>query len=761
MTFLSPHFLHALWLAPIAAALVLWAVAARRRAVRRFYGAAAGRAWAPLPGRARHVLLAILWCGSIALLAVALARPAHSPVPRKVQRMGRDVIFAIDVSRSMLAEDARPNRLERAKLMVSDVLEACEGDRVGLVAFAGTAVIRCPMTTDYAFARMSLEALGPDAVGRGGTALGDAVRAAMSLLGDESSRSSADIYLLTDGEDHESLPMVAAKEAAEAKIRLVTIGIGSDIGAPVPADAEQADRRGAPRSRYMEHEGERVQSRMNSGVLRQMAEATPGGVYLDVGVGNLELDRVYRLLRRDAEKREVESAESMRYTEAFQVPLAGALLLALLALIIDRLGSIRLGLRRLRPRSGPALALWACAALITLGAARPAEAQTLAERLAESNGAMARNAPGEALALLEAAAEKFPDSPELAYNRGCAQRALDQIDEAEASFRRADELASSGAGATEVAARARYNLGLIEAQRAAKQAESDGEAAMESLARAERWFRNARPGLRGEARQAAARNIERVQSARETIRRKLEEQRKEQPQEHPEPQSQSGDGQSQQGPPGAGQQQSPQGGGQNGEQQGEQQPSPEQQAAEDLAQLSREQEAAADQSASASRDAQSSPQQRQERSEQLARQQEELSKRAEQLEEQMKQQQGDGQSRQNMQNSRDQLEQARQAQARAQEQLQKGNTAEAERAQREAADKLREAARAAAGLDEQPQEPGEQDAQQARESDGQPQRAFDATAASILDREARNREAIRRALRAQQRARPPAVEKDW
>ena len=432
MIFLSPQFLHALWLAPVIGVLVLWGLAARRAAVRRFYGPAAGRSWAPLPSRARHILAAALWAGSFAMLAAALARPAHSPVPRQVQQMGRDVVFAVDVSRSMLAEDARPNRLERAKFMVRDVLEACEGDRVGLIAFAGTAVLKCPMTTDYAFASMAVDALGPDSVGRGGTALGEAVRAALALLGDDTDRTSADIYLMTDGEDHESMPLEAAVEAARAGVRIVAIGIGSDYGAPVPADVAAASQRGGP-PRFIEHAGQRVQSRMNSGVLRQMAEATPGGVYIEAGVGHLELDRVYRLLRRDAQKRQIDSAESYRYVEAFQYPLGAATLLALLALAAERV-RLRWPLGRVPGRVPVAAALLALAMLGGLSSV--ARAQPLAARLAESNAAMAAGKPGEALALLEAAAQKFSESPEVAYNRGCAQLALGQRAEAEASFRR-------------------------------------------------------------------------------------------------------------------------------------------------------------------------------------------------------------------------------------------------------------------------------------------------------------------------------------
>lgn len=200
MTFLAPQLLYLLTLAPCAGFVLLVAVFARRRALTRFYGNGAGtpRPWVPRASLTRSILSAALWSLAIACVVLALARPAHSPQARKVERTGRDVVFVIDVSRSMLAQDLRPNRLARAKLMVGDVLDAAEGDRVGIVAFAGSPVERCPMTTDYAFARMSLDAIGPDSVGRGGTAIGDAIRSALKLIrADQQEGGGADPSLRT------------------------------------------------------------------------------------------------------------------------------------------------------------------------------------------------------------------------------------------------------------------------------------------------------------------------------------------------------------------------------------------------------------------------------------------------------------------------------------------------------------------------------------------------------------------------------------
>ena len=779
MTFLQPNFLVLLAAAPITALAMLWALWARRRAVARFYGPGAGRAWAPMPSLARGLASALCWTLTVAGIALAIARPAHSPEPRKVERTGRDVVFVIDVSRSMLAQDLKPSRLERAKLMVGDVLDSAEGDRVGIVAFAGTPVVRCPMTTDYSFARMSLEAISPDSVGRGGTAIGDAVRSALALVrvGQESQSLAADIYLLTDGEDHETRPIEAAQEAAKLGVRLVTIGLGSDVGAPVPAEQPQTSlsTRGQPaRDGYMQFEGERVQSQMNPAVLRSMAEATTGGVFLDVGVGNLELDRVYRLLRRDGQKKQLEATESVRYTEIFQFSLGAAIVFGVLAMLIEGV--------TLRSRSPRALPAAAAAGICLLAfSASPARAQSEADDLRDAAALLATDKAGEALSLLEGASVRHPHAAAIALGRGCAQLALDQPTEAEASFRRAEALAIGQDAAT--AARARFNLGLLDAKRSAAEAAKDPKAALKTLEQAERWFRNARAGLTGTERTAAASHIESVQQAREALRKQIAEQEsQQQPQQQQQSQSQSGGkGSGQQGKGQSGDPPQPNSE-QNQDQQNQEQSSPEQKSAEDLAELARQQEKAAEESQKTEEQQGQSPEQKQQQAEKLAEEQKKLSDQAGKLDEQLQKQQAEANANEakqqqqpdeqpgnkqsdNLARSRDKLDEARQSQARAEEQLRQGDTKGAEEAQREAAEKLKDAARSALGLDQQQSEgeQGEQpQEQQAGEQQGkEDQRAFNATAANILDREAKQREAIRRFLKSQQRTRTPPVEKDW
>lgn len=329
MKFLQPE---CLWWSPLALVLLAPGVTAlwsRRRALIRFYGSASVRPWSPSISRVRAVARLVLVISAVLALLVALARPAYNPQPTPVQRSGRDVVFLVDVSRSMLAQDLRPSRLERAKLAVADALEAARGERVGIIAFAGSSVVKCPLTTDFAFARLALDGLSTDSVSRGGTAIGDGIRSALALLTandpkDADPKTSGryrDIIILTDGEDHQTDPLSAAKAAAEANIRVITVGLGSDLqGSTIPAPGAQ---------RVLEYQGEAVSSRMNPDALRQVAEATPGGRFYNVGTGSIELDAVYRQLMRNADRRAMDVAPAMRYTEAFQWPLGLALLLLL------------------------------------------------------------------------------------------------------------------------------------------------------------------------------------------------------------------------------------------------------------------------------------------------------------------------------------------------------------------------------------------------------------------------------------------------
>ncbi|MCA9309971.1 MAG: VWA domain-containing protein [Phycisphaerales bacterium] len=332
MRFEEHLWLHGLWVAPVLGALVLMLLARRGVALRRFASSPLLSVIGRRVSRGRQALRVVLVALAIALISVGLARPQWNATPRPTTSMGRDVCFIVDVSRSMLAEDLPPNRLERARLWIEDVLAVGEGDRMALVAFAGTAVVKCPLTRDYSFMRMAVEELDTDSVSRGGTLIGDAIRVALRDVFDLEEARHRDIILITDGEDHESFPLGAATEAGNAGIRLIAIGLGDEnVGARIPI----TDPRG--RRSYLTYEGKEVRTSLDSRMLEQLATATPGGRYLNVATGTVELDKVYRRLMEDAERSEIETRNAVRYDEKFQIFLG----LALTLLLIEGLVSER------------------------------------------------------------------------------------------------------------------------------------------------------------------------------------------------------------------------------------------------------------------------------------------------------------------------------------------------------------------------------------------------------------------------------------
>jgi len=330
--FADIQMFHLLWVLPVVLSLYIYAARRRRVAMRVFADiqmqkhinlstSATRRRW-----KAAGVLAALL------MLVAALVRPGWNPQPRKLERLGRDVIFVLDVSRSMLAEDLKPNRLERAKLAILDCIGRLQGDRVGLVAFAGTAAVKCPLTLDYGFFRMMLAQVDTTAIARGGTMIGDAVRTTLDKVFDDLDKKYKDIILITDGEDHDSFPVQAAEEAGNRGVRIIAIGLGDENeGRRVPITDDSG------RKTFLTYEGEEVWSKLDADTLREMANATPDGKYLNVSTGTIDLGDVYEKLVVGAEKKELESRTVTLYEEKFQIFLA----LALAVLCLEAVTGVR------------------------------------------------------------------------------------------------------------------------------------------------------------------------------------------------------------------------------------------------------------------------------------------------------------------------------------------------------------------------------------------------------------------------------------
>ena len=272
----------------------------------------------------KQLIKAALLLLAATAIVTALTQPGWNPRPEKIQRQGRNIVILMDVSNSMLAEDLYPNRLEHAKLAVRDLLDVLDGDRVGIIAFAGSCAVKCPLTQDYGFVRMTLADIGPGSIERGGTNIGDAIRKAYQEVFDPAERDFKDIILITDGEDHDSFPEQAAEKAAEEGVRIYAIGLGDDTeGSRIPITGTGGEKT------FIKYEGEEVWSKLDSLTLGKIA-LTTGGKFWNVGTGTFDLAELYDAAIATAGQKELDSTTIMRYDEKFQLFLALALILLMI-----------------------------------------------------------------------------------------------------------------------------------------------------------------------------------------------------------------------------------------------------------------------------------------------------------------------------------------------------------------------------------------------------------------------------------------------
>jgi Ca-activated chloride channel family protein len=275
------------------------------------------------------------WRGALRVLALsqfilALARPQWGASEVDVEQQGIDLIVALDISRSMLAGDIQPDRLTRAKVELGDLIEALDGDRVGLVFFAGGAFAQCPLTVDYAAARLFLDQADPSMIDAQGTDLASALSTSLELLG-ENSGSFQVILLVSDGEDFGGGIEPLLDELRRRNVLLYAIGMGTAEGAPIP----EFDAAGLRQGFYRDRQGQVVMSRLVEAPLLELTRTT-GGVYVRAGAGGIDASRLGAELRT-LEGRRFAARKVTSYEERFAWPLsAGLLLLGVESLVGDR-----------------------------------------------------------------------------------------------------------------------------------------------------------------------------------------------------------------------------------------------------------------------------------------------------------------------------------------------------------------------------------------------------------------------------------------
>lgn len=329
----SSH-LHWLWAVAALALLGAWQIGAARRLLRRFAEAPLLTRLAPTLSAPRRWLRLALFTGGLGLVVVAMADPRWGVIYMDIPRRGLDVMVLLDVSRSMLADDARPSRLARAKQAIADVVETLGGDRVGLMVFAGDVSLQCPLTLSYGSFRTALEQADIRSTDRGGSMLGDAIRAAADSFTGDGDKDGRVILVVSDGEDLGSFPVEAAAQARDAHdVRVFTIGIGDATeGSTIPVIENG-------RRTELRYDGEVVRSRMDAEILKKVAEAGEGA-FIPLGTATGDVGAMFQRVTEGLTLREGQSGPVRIRTSRFQ----GFAVAALVLLIAE---SLVAGRRRL------------------------------------------------------------------------------------------------------------------------------------------------------------------------------------------------------------------------------------------------------------------------------------------------------------------------------------------------------------------------------------------------------------------------------
>lgn len=494
--FYYPQALIWLWLVPVVAGLFAFAAVKRRKALKAF-----GSHTATI-SRKRE---AVGTCAALALIVFALARPAWNLQEQQLKESGRDVVFVLDVSRSMLGEDMHPNRLENAKIAIRDCVESLTGDRIGLVIFAGSAEIRCPLTVDYDYFRMALNQVSPDSVSVGGTMIGNAIEKTINKLLKPEQAGLQDLILITDGEDlvEGTDEVEAARLLSDVGARLIAIGIGDRAkGSRIAQTDEETGI-----STFMKHDNREVWTKLQADTLRRMAAAVPGGTYFEVAAGPFDLKQIYGQVMLNAERTAMDKQTMNVYEEKFGLFLG----LSLAALLLST-----------RWRKTSALHLLA----LMLFIAGSASAERVSTLMKQGTKAYVAADYEGARAAYQQAADAEPESAELHYNLGTALYKLGHFMEAQMAFEMAAEMAES----PKLQRQSLYNLGNTLVKTAESLREEDPYSAVEYCHQAAYYYYAA---LQGDAAFAdAAYNLEICRMMSEQIQVEIKKQEEQQQQEN-------------------------------------------------------------------------------------------------------------------------------------------------------------------------------------------------------------------------------------
>ena len=321
LNFAQSQYLLLLFLIPVFFIIQAIVLKIRRSRMRKFGDETLVSQLMPSYSKGKVWVRLVLFSIGFFFFVIGLARPQIGAKLKEHETKGAEIMIVLDVSNSMLAEDYSPNRLERAKLAISRLVDKLRDDRIGLIVFAGNSFVQLPITTDYVSAKMFLNSISTESVPVQGTAIGDAINTAMRSFSAQSEKSRA-IIVITDGENHEDDPVAAAKQAAEMGVRVFTIGVGSPEGKPIPMDGEL----------LKDKEGNIVVTRLDEKVLQDVA-AAGNGVYVRAANSEFGLNPIIDDIRK-MEDEKYNSLVFEEYDEQFMYFMAIALFFFVIEMLI-------------------------------------------------------------------------------------------------------------------------------------------------------------------------------------------------------------------------------------------------------------------------------------------------------------------------------------------------------------------------------------------------------------------------------------------
>ena len=314
---------------PVMLMVFLWTFFWKKRIQKSFGSAVVLKRLSPDLSFFKSSLKFIILCLAVGFLVIGLINPKIGTKLETIKREGVDIVFAIDVSKSMLAEDVAPNRLEKSKQLVTQIINNLASDRVGIIAYAGKAFPQLPITTDYASAKMFLQSMNTDMLSSQGTAINEAIQLSRNYFDDEEQTNRV-LIIISDGEDHNDLSIEVAEAASEEGIKIYTIGVGSENGGPIPLK-----RNGVVRSYKKDQNNETVITKLNKETLRLIANEAKGS-YIDGSQTAAVVEQV-RAILSVMDKKEFEAKEFAEYKDQFQWFLGiGLFFLILDVLLLER-----------------------------------------------------------------------------------------------------------------------------------------------------------------------------------------------------------------------------------------------------------------------------------------------------------------------------------------------------------------------------------------------------------------------------------------